>query len=107
MRSDKANQRVNMKYLVFTVIALILSQNSFAQKTVEHHDDSGRKIMAAQADKEQERETRTDHQEEETIIRGFDSQPDDLYGIIAVPNSRHETIKYKYGKETHKTVGYN
>ncbi len=58
----------------------------------------------AQSDKEQESKTRAAHQGIETIVRGFDSQPDDLYGRIAVPNSYHETIKFKGEKEINKTA---
>ncbi len=97
-----------MKYFVFTLIALILSQNSFAQKTAEDRGGLGLKIMAAQADKKQESEVKTVQHKNltgyETIGRGFESQPDDIYGIIAVPNSYHETIKFKNGKETLNTA---
>lgn len=40
----------------------------------------------------------------ELIIRGPHLELDEKFGIISVPNSRHELIKLKLGKEVHRTV---
>lgn len=41
---------------------------------------------------------------DEVIIRGPRLELDEKFGIISVPNSRHELIKLKLGKELHRTV---
>ena len=40
----------------------------------------------------------------ESITHGQRSIPDKDYGHVAVPNSQHEIIKLKFGKEMHRTT---